>query len=136
MYLRIPMSIKNAPATFHRSMDTMLKGMLGVEAFVYLDVVIIYLETSEEHDKKARRLFKRLRKANLKLQPNKCYFLRPEIAYLGDIIGRDDVKPNPGKISAIEEFPRSRTPRPIRQFLRLSGYYRKFIENYAKLVKH
>ena len=65
----------------------------------------------------------------------KCDFLHPEVAYLGHIIGRDGVRPDPAKVSAIKEFPRPKTARNIRQFLGLSGYYRRFIKNYAKLAK-
>ena len=118
----MPICIKNAPATFQRLMDTVLTGMLGTETFVYLDYIVIYSETLEEHDIKARRLFKRLREANLKLQSDKCDFLHPEVGYLGHIIGRDGVRPNPAKISAIKEFPRPKTARNIRQFLGLSGF--------------
>ena len=134
-YLRMPMGIKNAPATFQRLMDTVLKGMHGTEVFVYLDDIVVYAESLDEHDKKARRLFDRLRDANLKLQPDKCDFLRTEVAYLGHIIGRDGVKPNPAKINAIRKFPRPTTVRAIRQFLGLSGYYRRFIKDYAKIAK-
>ena len=74
--LRVPMGIKNAPATFQLLMDMVLKGMHGTEVFVYLDDIVIYAESLEEHDKKARRFFDRLRSANLKLQPDKCDFLR------------------------------------------------------------
>ena len=134
-YQRMPMGIKNAPATFQRLMDTVLTGILGTEAFVYLDDVVIYSGTLEEHDVKARRLFKRLREANWKLQPDKYDFLCPDVAYLGHIIGREGVRPNPAKVAAIKEFPRPKTVRNVRQFLELLGYYRRFIEKYTKLAK-
>ena len=70
-------------------MDTVLIEMLGTEAFVYLDDIVIYSESLDEHDIKARKLFKRLREANLKLQPDKCDYLCPEVAYLGHIIDRN-----------------------------------------------
>ena len=131
----MPMGIKNAPATFQRLMDIVLKGMHGTEVFVYLVDIVIHPNTLQEHDTKARKLFNRLRKAHLKLQPDKCEFLRTEVAYLGNIIGRDGVKPNPARIAAIRKFPQPRTVRAIRQFLGLSVYYRIFIKDYAKLAK-
>ena len=134
-YLRMPMGIKNAPATFQRLMDNVLTGMHGTEAFIYLDDIIVHSETLEDHDIKVRRLFDRLRWANLKLQPDKCEFLRTEVAYLGHIIGRDGVRPNPTKIEAIKNFPVPKTVKAVRQFLGLSGYYRRFIKDYAKLAK-
>ena len=93
----MPMGIKNASATFQRLMDTVLKGMHGAEVFVYLDDIVVYAESLEEQDKKARRLFDRLRHANLKLQPDKCDFLRTEVAYLGHIIGRDQSETQPSQ---------------------------------------
>ena len=63
------------------------------------------------------------------------HFLRTEVAYLGHVIGRDGVKPNSAKINAIKNFPKPTTVRAIRQFLGLYGYYRRFIQDYAELVK-
>ena len=85
-------------------MDVVLKGMHWTEVFFYLDDIVIYSETLKENDKKARRLFNRLREAHLKLQPDKWEFSRTEVAYLGHIIGRHGVKPNPAKIAAIRKF--------------------------------
>ncbi|XP_043461938.1 uncharacterized protein LOC122498320 [Leptopilina heterotoma] len=88
-YERMPMGIKNAPPTFQRLLNNVLGGMLDSEAFVYLDDIIIYSDTLEEHDKRARRLYNRLRDANLKLQPDKCEFMKKEVAYLGHIVGEE-----------------------------------------------
>ena len=134
-YQRMSMGIKKAPETFQRLMDTFLPGMLRTEAYVYLDDIVIYSESLEEHGIKTRRLFKRQREANLKLQPDKRDLLCPEVAYLGHIIGRKGVRPNPAQVAAIKEFPRHKTVRNVPQFLGLSGYYRRFIENYAKFAK-
>jgi len=76
-----------------------------------------------------------LRAANLKLQPDKCEFLRREVMYLGHIIGSDGVKPDPAKIRAIMNFPTPKNPKNIKQFLGLAGYYRKFIPNFSKVAK-
>ena len=72
----MPIGIKNAPATFQRLMDVVSKGIHGTEVCVYLDDIVIHSETLEEHAEKARRLFNRLRETHLKLQPDKCEFLR------------------------------------------------------------
>lgn len=103
-YNRMPMGIKNAPATFQRLLNEVLKGMLDVEAFVYLNDIIIFSLTLEEHNRRARRLFDRLGSANLKLQPDKCDFMKKETAYLDHIISQDGVRPNPTKIQAIKNF--------------------------------
>ena len=79
----MPFGLKTAPATFQRLMDITLTGLIGTEIFVYLDDIVIFADTLEEHEKKFNNFIQRLRKANLHLQPDKCEFLRPEIGYLG-----------------------------------------------------
>ncbi|XP_072384610.1 uncharacterized protein [Diabrotica undecimpunctata] len=80
-------------------------------------------------------VFKRLRKANLKIQPDKCEFLRKEVAYLGHLVTENGVKTNPAKISCIKNFPEPKNTKEIKSFLGLAGYYRRFIPNFAKISK-
>ncbi|KAL6421494.1 hypothetical protein ACFW04_011246 [Cataglyphis niger] len=88
-FKRMPFGLKNAPATFQRLMDNVLSGLQGNELFVYMDDIVIYARSLKEHEVKFNKLMERLRKANLKLQPDKCEFLCREVAYLGHIIGAD-----------------------------------------------
>ena len=134
-FKRMPFGLKNAPATFQRLMDNVLSGLQGIELFVYMDDIVIYARSLQEHTVKFGRLMKRLREANLKLQPDKCEFLRTEVAYLGHIISADGVKPDPGKIESIINFPQPRCPKNIKQFLGLVGYYRRFIPQFSKIAK-
>ncbi|KAL6421421.1 hypothetical protein ACFW04_013882 [Cataglyphis niger] len=83
---RMPFGLKNAPATFQRLMDQVLSGLQGSELFVYLDDIVLYASSLREHVIKFDKLAERLRQANLKLQPDKCEFLRKEVGYLGHII--------------------------------------------------
>ena len=126
-YIRMPMGLKNSPATFQRLMDQVLLGLQGVEAFIYLDDIVVYAEDLEEHGKKVRRLLNRLKEANLSLQPDKCEFLFKEITYLGHIISSDGVKPDPKKIEAVKNFPRPKNPKNIKQKLQdnFKNYFRK-----------
>ena len=75
----MPFGLKTAPATFQRLMDLTLTGLIGTELFVYLDDIVIYANTLEEHEIKFNNLAERLRKANLHLQPDKCEFLQTEV---------------------------------------------------------
>jgi len=134
-FTRMPFGLKNAPATFQRLMDHVLTGMQGAELFVYLDDIIIYARSLREHEIKYQKLITRLRAANLKLQPDKCEFLRKEITYLGHIIGEDGVKPDPKKLEAVRNFTRPTNPKQIKQFLGLVGYYRRFIPGFAKIAR-
>ncbi|XP_063920701.1 uncharacterized protein LOC135135549 [Zophobas morio] len=134
-YLRMPFGLKNAPATFSRLMNAVLSGLQGTQCFTYMDDVIIYASSLQEHQTKLKNVFDRLRLNNLKLQPDKCEFLHKEISYLGHVITENGVKPNPEKICAISDYPRPTNTKTIKQFLGLLGYYRKFIKNFAAIAK-
>lgn len=134
-FLRMPFGLKNAPATFQRVMDNVLRGLLDETCLVYLDDIIIYSTSLQEHLVKLRKVFDRLRQTNFKIQIDKSEFLKKETAYLGHIISQDGVKPNPDKICAITKFPIPKTAKEIKSFLGLLGYYRKFIKDFAKLTK-
>jgi len=123
-FKRMPFGLKNAPATFQRLMDNVLSDLQGNELFVYMNDIIIYARSLKEHEIKFNRLMARLKDANLKLQPDKCEFLRKEVAYLGHIISEKGVKPDPNKIKAVTNFSIPRSPKNIKQFLGLVGYYR------------
>lgn len=132
---RMPFGLKNAPATFQRLMDLVLVRLQGEELFVYMDDIVIYASSLEEHERKYNTLIQRLREANLKLQPDKCEFLKTEVTYLGHVISRDGVRSDPKKLEAVRHFPRPKTPKNIKQFLGLAGYYRRFIPNFSKFAK-
>lgn len=94
---------------------------------------MLYASSLKEHEVKFNKLAERLRKANLKLQPDKWQFLQKEVGYLGHIISDQGVKLDPAKIQTVKEFP---TPRNAKkQFLGLAGYYRRFIPNFSKVTK-
>jgi len=132
-YDRMPFGLKNALATFQRLMDLVLSGLQ--ELFVYMDDIVIYVSSLEEHERKYNLLMERLREANLKLQPDKCEFLRTEVTYLGYVISKDGVEPDPKKLEAVRQFPQPKIPKNIKQFLGFTGYYRRFIPNFSKLAK-
>ena len=134
-YKKMPFGLKNAPATFQRLMDNVLMGLQGNICFVYLDDIVIYAESLEEHKQKLIQLFARLREAGLSLQPDKCEFLKKELIYLGHIISDKGVKPNPEKIKAVQQYPVLRNHKEIKQFLGLVGYYRRFIKNFSSLTQ-
>ena len=132
---RMPFGLKNAPATFQRLMDRVLTGLLGNEMFVYLDDIVIYSSSLREYEIKFRKLMERLRQANLKLQTDKCEFLRTEVCYLGHIISADGVRPDPAKVNAVRNFPIPKNAKNVKQFLGLAGYYRRSIQNFSNISK-
>lgn len=134
-YVRMPFGLKNAPSTFQRVMDNVLKELQGTICLVYLDDIIIFSTSLQEHVENLRKVFQKLRQANLKVQLDKSEFLKKEIAFLGHLVTTEGIKPDPSKIQAITDFPIPRTPKEIKSFLGLLGYYRKFIRDFAKLTK-
>lgn len=132
-FLRMPMGLKNSPSTFQRVMDNILQGVENT--IVYLDDILVYSTSLQEHIVNLKKVFQRLRETNFKIQMDKSEFLKRETPYLGHIITREGVKPNPDKIAAICKYPIPKTTKQIKGFLGLLGYYRRFIPDFAKITK-
>jgi hypothetical protein len=134
-YKRMPMGLKGAPSTFQRLISTVLSGMQGLRYLVYLDDIIIFGENLKVHNERLRDVFARLRSYNLKLQPDKCEFLRKEVLYLGHLLTCKVLSPDESKLSAVKEFPIPTNTKKLKGFLGLAGYYRCFIPNFSKIAK-
>nr|XP_049701809.1 uncharacterized protein LOC126055664 [Helicoverpa armigera] len=134
-FKRMPFGLKNAPATFQRLMNTALAGLQGIHCYVYLDDIVIYSHDLSSHCEKLVKIFDRLRKHNLKLQPDKCEFFRKEVGYLGHTISDKGVSPNPDKVKAVSQFPVPKCPKDVKSFLGLVSYYRRFIPDFSKTAK-
>lgn len=132
-FLRMPFGLKNAPSTFQRLMDHILRGLDNV--FTYLDDVIIISTSLQEHIDKLRQVFERFKVHNLKIQLDKSEFLQKQVNFLGHELTDQGLKPNKDKIKAVLNFPMPCTQKDIKSFLGLVGYYRKFIKDFAKLTK-
>jgi hypothetical protein len=118
---RMPFGLKNAPATFQRLMNSVLTGIQGLKCLVYLDDIVIYGASLEDHNKRLKEVLQRLRENNLKLQPDKCEFLRKEVIYLGHIISENGISPDPSKLTAIKEFPTPKKVKDVQSFIGLAG---------------
>ena len=104
-------------------------------ALAYLDDIIIYSSTPEEHLQHIKTVFEKLRHAKLLMKLSKCHFFTKEIQYLRHILGTEGIRPVPAKTEAIKAMHPPVNPKQVRAFLRLVGYYRKFIKNFAKIGK-
>jgi len=132
---RMPFGLKNVPATFQRLMNSVLTGLQGLKCLVYLDDMVIYRASLEDHNKRLKEVLQRLRRYNLRLQPNKCEFLRKEVMYLGHIISEKGISSDPSKLEAIQNFPVPKKIKDVQSFIGLAGYYRRFIDNFSKIAK-
>ena len=130
----VPFGLAQAPAYFQALISEVLKG-LSHFAIAYLDNIIIFSQTEEEHLKHLEIIFQRLKEAGLKLKRSKCSFMRLHIEYLGHLISEKGIEPMPDKLTAIKEMPATRSPKEIKQFLGLVGYYRKFIPRFSDIAK-
>lgn len=133
-FLRMPMGLKNSPATFQRVMDNVLRDLHDI-CLVYLDDVIIFSTSLQEHIVNLEKVFRRLRESNFKIQMDKSEFLKLETEFLGHVVCKDGVKPNPNKICTITNYPLPKSTTEIKRFLGLLGYYRKFIPDFARITK-
>lgn len=134
-YLRMPFGLKNAPATFQRVMDHVLRDSIGKCCLVYMDDIIIFSVSLQEHIENLTKIFTALEKVNLKIQLDKSEFLKKEVAFLGHIVTDKGVKPNPSKIDAIQNWPVPKNQKELRGFLGILGYYRRFVRDFAKITK-
>ena len=130
----VPFGLAQAPAYFQALISEVLKG-LSHFAIAYLDDIIIFSQTEEEHLKHLEIIFGRLKEAGLKLKRSKCSFMKLHIEYLGHLISEKGIEPMPDKLTAIKEMPAPRSPKEIKQFLGLVGYYRKFIPRFSDIAK-
>ena len=130
----LPFGLTNAGATFQRVMDVAMTGLNFVICLVYLDDIILFSATAEEHLERLRRLLVSLRVANLKLKPSKCCLMRGEVAFLGHIVSGKGIATDPDKIRAVTEWPVPETVTDVRAFLGLCSYYRRFVESFAAVA--
>lgn len=131
-YTRMPFGLKGAPTTFQRLMDKILSPCHPYSSS-YIDDIVIFSKTWQEHLEHIREVFARLRAAGLKAKPRKCFFGMFECDYLGHTVGRSKVRPDDIKINAIRNFQTPRTKKDVRAFVGLTGYYRRFIPQFAAL---
>ena len=132
-YVKVPFGLAQAPAYFQELMTGVLKDLLF--AIAYLDDIIIYSSTPEEHLQHIKAVFKKLRHAKLSMKLSKCHFFTREIQYRGHILGVEGIRPVLAKTEAIKAMHPPVNPKQVRAFLGLVGYYRKFIKNFAKIAK-
>ena len=133
-YTRMPMGLISAPATFQRLMQTTMSDFIFSFLLVYLDDLLVYSKTFEEHLQHLDRLLERIIKTGLKLRIDKCQFLRREVTYLGHTISADGVSCEKGKVEAVHQWPVPKTTTDLRSFLGFASYYRRFIKGFARIA--
>ncbi|GBG80839.1 hypothetical protein CBR_g31395 [Chara braunii] len=132
----MPFGLTNAPTTFQTAMTNEFRAMLNWFVLVYLDDILVYSGTLEDHLEHLRRVLEMLCRAKYKANRDKCEFVRQEREYLGHFVTPESISPLSDKIQAIQEWPKSKNVTNVRSFLGLAGYYQRFIKGYSKIVAH
>ena len=135
-WIRIPFGLRNAPPAFQRYINQVLGDLKGSACEPYLDDILAYGETFEEHVLNLKKVLRRLRLQGIKLRGQKCVFGKQEVRYLGRLISGEGFRPDPEDTAALEKF---RTPPKtvgeVRSLLGFLGYYRCYVRDFSKLVK-
>ncbi len=128
----MPFGLTNAPSVFMQAMNDLLSDLPFV--VVYLDDILIFSKTEDEHLEHVRQVLDRIRQGGYFLKLSKCDFFKSEIKFLGHIVSASGIRPDPAKLKALETCPRPLTVYDVRAFLGLANYFRRFILNYAKIA--
>ena len=131
----MPFGLTNAPATFQQLMQSCLGNLHLHYCIIYLDDVIAFSKTPEEHLLRLTAVFEKLKQVGLKLKPSKCKLFRQELVYLSHVVSKDGVQTDSKKVEAICGWPVPTTVTEVRNFLGFTNYYRRFIKKYAQVAK-
>ncbi|KAI3825384.1 hypothetical protein L1987_06867 [Smallanthus sonchifolius] len=130
----MPFGLTNAPAVFMDLMNRVCKPYLDKFMIVFIDDILIYSRTKEDHEHHLKLILELLRNEKLYAKFSKCEFWIREVHFLGHVINKEGIHVDPSKIEAIKNWEAPKTPSEVRQFLGLAGYYRRFIENFSKIA--
>uniref|UniRef100_A0A7E4ZSG0 Reverse transcriptase domain-containing protein n=1 Tax=Panagrellus redivivus TaxID=6233 RepID=A0A7E4ZSG0_PANRE len=128
----LPMGLTTSPACFLRLMEKVLGDLVGSSLFVYMDDILVYSTSEEEHVQVLEEVFRRLKDAGLRLKPSKCAFGRKQVAFLGHLITEEGIKIDADRVAAIQAIPQPKSVTEVRSFLGMAAYVRQFISNFSK----
>ncbi|KAL3967235.1 hypothetical protein ACER0C_029268 [Sarotherodon galilaeus] len=132
---RMPQGITNAPSTFQRLMEKCMGELNLKEVLVFIDDLIVFAPTLEEHETRLMKVLTRLKDFGLKLSLEKCMFFQTSVKYLGHVVSQAGVETDPDKISTLTSWPVPKNLKELRSFLGFAGYYRRFVQGYSAIVK-
>jgi hypothetical protein len=133
-WLVLPFGLTNAPAAFMDLMHSIFRDLLDQGVVIFLDDILIYSKSADEHERLLREVFTRLRNHQLYAKESKCELWRTEVTFLGHVINRHGISMEASKVEAITSWPSPNDPSDIRSFLGLAGFYRRFVRSFSRLA--
>ncbi|GBG83588.1 hypothetical protein CBR_g37309 [Chara braunii] len=133
-FIVVPFGLTNAPATFQCCMNDLFRPWLDRFVVVYLDDILVFSKTLEEHEGHLRQILSKLRESNFKINPKKCEGDKTQVLYLGHVLDGDGIRREDSKIASIRDWPTPKTLTEMRSFLGLANYYRKFVRNFSTIA--
>ncbi|GKB92723.1 putative reverse transcriptase domain-containing protein [Tanacetum coccineum] len=131
----MPFGLTNAPAIFTDLINRVCKPYLDKFIIMFIDDILIYSKSEEEHEVHLKTILDLLKKEKLYAKFSKCEFQLQEVQFLGHVVNRNGIHIDPSKVESVKNWKTLGSPTEIRSFLGLAGYYRRFIENFSKIVK-
>ena len=133
-FVVMPSGVTNVPTAFMDLMNRVFRDYLDQFVVVFIDDILIYSKSVEEHEEHLRLVLGRLQREKLYAKFSKCDFWLEQVSFLGHIVSRDGIAVDPEKIKAVVEWPTPKSVTEIRSFLGLAGYYRRFVEGFSKIA--
>jgi len=134
-YVVMPFGLCNGPSTFQATMNDLFRPFIRKFVLVFFDDILIYSRDFQTHLDHLERVLQTLQQSHFHLKASKCIFGQRRIEYLGHFVSIRGVEPDPSKLQAMQQWPTPTSPRQIRGFLGLTGFYRRFVKNYARVAK-
>jgi hypothetical protein len=134
-YERMPFGLTNAPATYQRLMEELFGDINHKECVIFLDDIVVYAPTFEEHLTRLKNVFGKIRESGMLLSPKKCHFCQRKTKYLGHVISADGIETDPDKTDKVKNWPRPTNVDDVRKFTSFAGYYRRFVKNFSQIAK-
>ena len=129
----MPFGLTNGPASFERLMEVVLRGLVWEQCLLYLDDIMVFGKDVDEVLDRLTTVFMRLRQADLKMKPAKCFLFQTEVSFLGHKVSAAGVSCDPAKIDSITKWGTPQNVTDVRSFMGTANYYRRYIPNFAEI---